>query len=123
MGEAYTFIDEAGQEFDHYYFNALDFAEGHAAVLDHRGWYYISGAEEAEKPVIFLEAYFFAEGLARVKLRDGYTYITSAYLADPSRDTKPFGRYQLATDFADGKARVTQNGRRFVIDKDGEEVK
>ena len=123
VGEAYTFLDEAGQEFDHYYFNALDFAEGHAAVLDHRGWHYISGAEEAEKPAIFLEAYSFAEGVARVKLRDGYTYITSAYLADPSRGTKPFGRYQLATDFADGKAHVTQNGRRFVIDKDGEEVK
>lgn len=123
VGEAYTFIDEDGQEFDQYYFNALDFAEGHAAVLDYRGWHYISGAEEAEKPAIFPEAYSFAEGLARVKLRDGYSYITSAYLADPSRGTKPFGRYQLATDFADGKARVTQNGRRFVIDKDGEEVK
>ena len=58
-----------------------------------------------------------------MKLRDGYTYITSDYLTDPSRGTKPFGRYTLATDFADGKARVTQDGRSFTIDNDGDEVK
>ncbi|GAB3585073.1 WG repeat-containing protein [Hymenobacter daeguensis] len=123
VGDTYTFIDEDGQEFDHYYYNALDFAEGYAAVLDHRGWHYIKGAEEPEKPVIFKEAYAFSGGLARVRLRDGYTFINPAYLDDPSRGTKPFGRYQLAADFADGKARVMQHGRRFVIDKDGEEVK
>ena len=124
VGDTYTFVDEKGQEFDHYYFNALDFAEGHAAVLDHRGWHYLSGpTEPATPPVIFPEAYSFADGLARVKLADGYTYITKDYLQDPARGTKPFGRYELAADFADGKARVTQGGRRFVIDKDGEEVK
>ena len=47
VGDAYTFIDEEGQEFDHYYYNALDFAEGYAAVLDHRGWHYISGPDRA----------------------------------------------------------------------------
>jgi hypothetical protein len=123
VGDTYTFVDEDSQEFDHYYFNAHDFAEGHAAVLDHRGWHYISGPEEPENPVIFAEAYSFVDGLARVKLSDGYTYITPEYLEDPSRGTKPFGRYQQAADFANGKARVTQAGRRFVIDKDGEEVK
>jgi|GEM_PF-2247707 len=123
VGDTYTFIDEQGQEFDTYYFNALDFAEGRAAVLDHRGWHYINGPNEPEKPVIFMEAYSFVDGLARVRLADGYTFITPAYLDDPSRGTKPFGRYQLATDFADGKARVTQNGRQFFIDKDGDEVK
>ncbi|GAC1377143.1 MAG: hypothetical protein NVSMB30_23510 [Hymenobacter sp.] len=124
VGDTYTFIDEDGQEFDHYYFNALDFAEGHAAVLDHRGWYYITGPEEpAAAPVIFLEAYSFTGGLARVRLADGYTYITPAYLQDPSRGTKPFGRYDLASDFVEGKARVTQGGRSFVIDRGGDEVK
>ena len=124
VGETYTFLDEDGQEFDHLYFNALDFAEGHAAVLDHRGWHYISGPTESDTPpVVFDEAYAFVDGLARVKLRDGYTYITADYLDDPSRGTKPFGRYDLATDFADGKAHVTQGGRRFVINKSGEEVK
>jgi len=124
VGDAYTFIDEKGQEFDHYYFNALDFAEGHAAVLDHRGWHYISGSTEpATAPLIFAEAYSFTDGLARVKLPDGYTYITSDYLTDSSSGSKPFGRYTLATDFADGKARVTQGGRSFTIDNDGDEVK
>ena len=123
VGEAYTFLEKGGQEFDHYFFNALDFAEGHAAVLDHRGWFYISGPEVPEKPVIFREAYSFADGLARVRLPDGYTFITAEYLADPANGTKPFGRYDLAADFIDGKARVTQNGRSFLIDKDGEEVK
>lgn len=123
VGDTYTFVDEQGQEFDSYYFNALDFAEGRAAVLDHRGWHYISGPTEPEKPVIFTEAYAFVDGLARVKLANGYTYITPDYLDDPSRGTKPFGRYELATDFAEGKARVTQNGRQFFIDKDGDEVK
>ena len=116
VGDAYTFVDEKGEEFDAYYFNALDFAEGHAAVLDHRGWHYISGPTEPDKPVIFSEAYSFVDGLARVKLPDGYTYITPDYLNDPSAGTKPFGRYQLAADFADGQARVTQNGRSFLID-------
>ena len=123
VGDAYTFLDEKGEEFDHYYFNALDFAEGRAAVLDHRGWHYINGPEEPAKPTIFGEAYSFADGLARVKLADGYTFITPDYLDDPAAGTKPFGRYELAADFVDGKARVTQGGRRFVIDKDGDEVK
>ena len=124
VGDAYTFLDQDGQEFDHYYFNALDFAEGQAAVLDHRGWHYINGPTEPDTPpAIFVEAYSFADGLARVKLPDGYTYITPDYLADPSRGTKPFGRYELAADFVDGKAQVTQGGRRFAIDKDGGEVK
>ena len=123
VGDAYTFLDEKGEEFDHYYFNARDFAEGRAAVLDHRGWHYINGPEEPAKPTIFGEAYSFADGLARVKLADGYTFITPDYLDDPAAGTKPFGRYELAADFVDGKARVTQGGRRFVIDKDGDEVK
>ena len=123
VGEAYTFLEEGGQEFDHYFFNALDFAEGHAAVLDHRGWFYISGPEVPDSPHIFREAYAFVDGLARVRLPDGYTYISPGYLADSAAGTRPFGRYELASDFADGKAHVTQHGRRFVIDKDGEEVK
>ena len=123
VGEAYTFLQEGGQEFDHYFFNALDFAEGHAAVLDHRGWFYLNGPEVPDKPVIFKEAYSFVDGLARVRLPDGYTFITPDYLADPASGTKPFGRYDLAADFIDGKARVTQSGRSFLIDKDGEEVK
>ena len=123
VGDAYTFVNEKGEEFDSYYFNAFDFAEGNAAVLDHRGWYYISGPAEPAKPVIFIEAYSFVNGLARVKLVDGYTYINPSYLNDPSEDTKPFGRYQLATDFVEGRAHVTQNGRSFIIDKHGEEIK
>ncbi|MDB5234836.1 MAG: hypothetical protein JWR44_1829 [Hymenobacter sp.] len=122
VGEAYTFVDEKGEEFDTYYFNARDFAEGYAAVLDHRGWHYISGPSEAAKPVIFIEAYAFVDGLARVKLADGYTFITPDYLDDPSEGTKPFGRYQLAADFDNGRAQVTQNGRSFWLDKQGNEV-
>ncbi|WP_210517042.1 WG repeat-containing protein [Hymenobacter terricola] len=123
VGDAYTFVNEQGEEFDSYYFNARDFAEGHAAVLDHRGWYYIAGPIEPGKPVIFLEAYSFSDGLARVKLADGYTFITADYLDDPSAGTRPFGRYQQAADFADGKARVQKDGRSFLINKDAEEVK
>ncbi|MDO7853323.1 WG repeat-containing protein [Hymenobacter convexus] len=123
VGDAYTFIDGKGEEFDTYYFNALDFAEAHAAVLDHRGWHYIDGPEEPEKPVIFKEAYSFVDGLARVRLADGFTYITADYLNDPSEGTEPFGRYQRASDFANGQARVTQKGRSFLIDNHGVEVK
>ncbi|GAA4392425.1 WG repeat-containing protein [Hymenobacter koreensis] len=125
VGDAYTFLDEQGKEFDNYYFNALDFSEGYAAVLDHRGWYYINGPEPedpAKPPVVFREAYPFREGLARVRLADGYTYVTQDYLTDPSKGTEPFGRYEQATDFDQGKALVTQNGRRFTIDTDGDPV-
>ena len=125
VSDAYTFLDEQGQEFDSYYFNALDFSDGCAAVLDHRGWYYITGPEAedpARPPVIFREAYAFREGLARVKLADGYTFITKKYLTDPSIGTDPFGRYETATDFENGKAQVTHNGRRFTINTDGETV-
>ena len=124
VGEAYTFLDEQGQEFGAYYFNALDFAEGYAAVLDHRGWYYITGPEApATAPLVFREAYSFHDGLARVRLADGYTFISPKFLADSTVSTKPFGRYELAGDFADGQARVRQGGRQFLIDRDGEEVK
>ncbi|MCR5888982.1 WG repeat-containing protein [Hymenobacter sp. J193] len=126
VGDAYTFLDQDGQEFNTYYFNALDFAEGYAAVLDYRGWHYISGPREedpAKPPVIFREAYSFQQGLARVRLADGYTFITPDYLKDPTEGTEPFGRYTAATDFIDGRARVTQQGRTFTIDTDGDEVK
>jgi len=126
VGDTYTFVDAQGQEFADYYFNALDFAEGMAAVLDNRGWHYISGPEPespAKPPVFFKEAYSFRKGLARVRLADGYTYITKDYLEDPTAGTAPFGRYEAATDFEDGQAHVTQKGRRFVIDTDGDPVK
>ncbi|MCC2547301.1 WG repeat-containing protein [Hymenobacter sp. BT175] len=125
VGDAYTFVDEEGQEFTTYFYNALDFSEGYAAVLDHRGWHYIRGPEEEEPskpPVIFREAYSFREGLARVKLADGYTFITKDYLTDPAEGTKPFTRYELATDFENGRAQVTQQGRRFLIDTSAEPV-
>lgn len=125
VGDTYTFIDAQGQEFADYYFNALDFAEGVAAVLDNRGWHYISGPEPeipGKPPVLFKEAYSFRKGLARVRLADGYTYITKDYLENPAKGTEPFGRYEAATDFEDGKAHVTQKGRRFVIDTDGDPV-
>ena len=123
VGDMYTFIDEQGQEFDTYYFNALDFSEEYAAVLDHRGWYYITGPEEpSASPVLFREAYAFHDGLARVKLADGYTFITKDYFSNPSEGTKPFARYETATDFDHEKAQVTQNGRRFTIDTSGDPI-
>ncbi|UOQ53727.1 WG repeat-containing protein [Hymenobacter cellulosivorans] len=123
VGDTYTFLDEDGQEFDHYYYNALDFAEGYAAVLDYRGWFYIQGPDTpAQNPKLFREAYSFHDGLARVRLADGYTFIRKSYLRSPEADTKPFGRYSSASDFADGKARVTQKGRTFYIDEDGDPV-
>ncbi|TGE21576.1 hypothetical protein E5K00_14950 [Hymenobacter aquaticus] len=123
IGDAYTFIDEDGQEFSQYYYNALDFAEGHAAVLDYRGWFYITGPEApADTPKLFREAYSFHDGLARVRLADGYTFIDEDYLTSTEPDTKPFGRYTQASDFAEGKAKVTQDGRTFYIDKDGKAI-
>ncbi|MCB2376550.1 WG repeat-containing protein [Hymenobacter sp. BT635] len=123
IGDTYTFIDKEGQEFSQYYYNALDFAEGHAAVLDYRGWFYITGPEvPAEAPKLFREAYTFRGGLARVRLADGYTFISKDYLTSTKPDTKPFGRYSSASDFTDGKARVTQDGRTFYIDEDGDPV-
>jgi hypothetical protein len=123
IGDLYTFVDEQGVEFNRYYFNALDFSEGHAAVLDHRGWFYIQGpAEETKAPVLFQEAYPFHEGLARVKQYGFYTFIDEQYLTTPGAETKPFGRYTDAGDFNDGRARVVQDGRTFYINKDGEPV-
>ncbi len=125
VGDAYTFVDERGREFDTYYFNALDFAEGRAAVLDHRGWHYLTGPEPedpAKPPVIFREAYSFRNGLARVRLADVYTFISPDYLDDPAEGTAPFGRYESATDFEQGRAQVTQGGRSFFINPAGEPV-
>lgn len=125
VGKAYTFINVGGEEFGAYYYAARDFAEGYAAVLDYRGWHYISGPDEpASAPVIFQEAYSFEQGLARVKTKGSFTFIRPEYLADTTVGTAPFGRYASATDFdAQGRARVTQRGRTFFIDRDGDEVK
>ena len=73
--------------------------------------------------MVFREAYSFQDGLARVRLPDGYTFITKKFLADSTGGTKPFARYERAEDFHDDRARVSQAGRRFFIDRDGEEVK
>ncbi|MBX0291525.1 WG repeat-containing protein [Hymenobacter sp. HSC-4F20] len=125
VGQYYTFIDAAGEEFGAYYYAARDFSEGYAAVLDHRGWHYITGPDEpATTPVIFQEAYSFDKELARIKTKGYFTFIQSDYLADTTSGTAPFGRYSNATDFdAQGRARVTQQGRTFFIDRDGDEVK
>ncbi|MDU0369745.1 WG repeat-containing protein [Hymenobacter endophyticus] len=124
MGGLYTFLTKEGAEFSSYYYAARDFAEGRAAVLDHRGWHYISGPEEPAQPVIFQEAYSFQQELARVKTGGQFTFITPAYLADTTEGTSPFGRYTSATDFDEqGRARVVQNGRTFWLDRNGEEVK
>ncbi|OON68359.1 WG repeat-containing protein [Hymenobacter sp. CRA2] len=126
IGQLYTFIDQNGEEFSHYFYNAYDFSEGYAPVLDRRGWFYISGPDAGvpEHPRLFQEAYPFHDGLARVRKNGTYTFIDRDYLTDTTRhDTAPFGRYEQATDFTDGKARVRQHGRSFYIDKDAEEVK
>ena len=123
VDEAYTFVDAQGRELDTYYTDARDFVEGYAAVLDDRGWHYISGPEESGAPVpVFVEAYSFREGLARVRLSDGYTFISREYLQNPDAGTAPFGRYESATDFDQGQAQVTQNGRRFRLNRAGEPV-
>lgn len=123
IGKLYTFLDLQGQEFTSYYYAAQPFSEGRAAVLDRRGWFYITGPEElTEPPVIFQEAYPFRQGLARVKRAGAFTFITEDFLTDTT-DTAPFGRYDNAADFVDGRARVTQQGRTFYIDTDADEVK
>jgi hypothetical protein len=124
IGKLYTFLDLEGQEFNTYYYAALPFSEGKAAVLDRRGWFYITGPEELTKePVIFQEAYPFRQGLARVKSNGRYTFIKEEYLNDPAAGTEPFGTYESAADFVEDRARVTQQGRTFYIDTDAEEVK
>ncbi|WP_303309963.1 WG repeat-containing protein [Hymenobacter sp. BT730] len=123
IGELYTFVDEDGQEFPQYFYNALDFSEGRAAVLNQRGWFYITGPEETETPPpVFQEAYSFHKGVARVKINGEYTFITPSYLSHPDQGTEPFGRYSQASDFIDGKARVTQGGKTFFIDADGDPI-
>lgn len=72
---------------------------------------------------MFQQAYGFQEGLARVKLEGAYTYVRPGYLADTTDGTKPFGRYTSATDFVEGRARVTQLGRTFFIDDDADEIR
>lgn len=124
LGGLYTFLNKEGEEFSSYYYAARDFAEGRAAVLDHRGWQYISGPDEPAQPVIFQEAYSFQQELARVKTGGHFTFITPDYLADTTEGTAPFGRYTSATDFDEqGRARVVQNGRTFWLNRNGEEVK
>ncbi|WP_426062060.1 WG repeat-containing protein [Hymenobacter sp. B1770] len=120
---AYTFIDEEEQVFPTTYLEARDFSEGFAAVRDQRGWHYISGPEAenpATPPFLFLEAYSFREGLARVRLEPGYTYITQGNLA--GKGPSVFQLYEAATDFQDGRAQVTLEGRRLTIDTTGQPV-
>jgi hypothetical protein len=125
IGKLYTFLDEKGEEFGAYYYSAHDFAEGRAAVLDYRGWFYITGPDaSASEPVVFQEAYTFSKGLARVKFGGRFTFIKEDYLADTTEGIAPFSRYTHASDFDDrDRARVMQGGRTFYINRKGEEVK
>ena len=72
--------------------------------------------------MLFREAYSFRDGLARVQTAKGYTFITKDYLSDPSNGPKPVGWYEAAANFEGGKAQVTQNGKTFSIDTDGEPI-
>jgi hypothetical protein len=120
---AYTFIDAEGQPFPRTFLEARDFSEGHAAVRDQRGWQYITGPEPEDPntpPFLFREAYSFRGGLARVRLDPGYTYITKRNLA--GQGPSVFQLYDTATDFENGRAQVTLQGRSFTIDTNGQPV-
>lgn len=120
---AYTFIDQAEQPFARTFLEARDFSEGYAAVRDERGWQYIDGPapeDPTTPPFLFLEAYSFRDGLARVRLEPGYTYITKRNLA--GLGPSAFQLYEDATDFNNGRAEVTMEGRRFTINTTGQPV-
>ena len=120
---AYTFLDREGRPFPRTFLEARDFSEGLAAVRDQRGWQYITGPEPEDPnspPFLFREAYSFRGGLARVRLDPGYTYITTGNLA--GQGPSVFQLYEAATDFEDGRAQVTRQGRRFTIDASGQPV-
>ena len=120
---AHTFIDAEGRPFPHTFIEAQDFSEGYAAVRDQRGWQYISGPEAEDPntpPFLFREAYSFRGGLARVRLDPGYTYITKGNLA--GQGPSVFQLYEAATDFENGRAQVTLQGRSFTIDTNGQPV-
>ena len=119
----YTFLDQESQPFSRTFLEARDFSEGHAAVRDQRGWQYINGPEPEDPdtpPFLFREAYSFHDGLARVRLDPGYTYITERNLA--GQGPSVFQLYEAATDFENGRAQVTLQGRRFSIDTNGQPV-
>ena len=119
----YTFIDQKGHPFSRTFLEARDFSEGRAAVRDQRGWQYITGPEPEDlntPPFLFREAYPFRDGLARVRLDPGYTYITKRNLA--GQGPSVFQLYDTATDFENGRAQVTLQGRSFAIDTNGQPV-
>ena len=120
---AYTFINVEGQPFPRTFLEARNFSEGHAAVRDQRGWQFITGPEAEDPntpPFLFREAYSFRDGLARVRLDPGYTYITKGNLA--GQGPSVFQLYDTATDFENGRAQVTLQGRSFAIDTNGQPV-
>ena len=120
---AYTFIDQKGRPFFRTFLEARDFSEGNAAVRDQRGWQYITGPEPEDPntpPFLFLEAYSFREGLARVRRDPDYTYITKRNLTGLGPSV--FQLYEAATDFENGRAQVTIQGRSFTIDTNGQPV-
>ena len=92
-------------------------------MRDQRGWQYITGPEPEDPntpPFLFHEAYSFHEGLARVRLDPGYTYITRRNLGGLGPSV--FQLYEAATDFENGRAQVTLQGRSFTIDTNGQPV-
>mgnify|MGYP000429740785 FL=1 len=92
-------------------------------MRDQRGWQYITGPEPEDlntPPFLFREAYSFHDGLARVRLDPGYTYITERNLA--GQGPSVFQLYEAATDFENGRAQVTLQRRRFTIDTNGQPV-
>ena len=120
---AYTFVDQEGRPFSRTFLEARDFSESYAAVRDQRGWQYITGPEPEDPntpPFLFHEAYSFHEGLARVRLDPGYTYITKRNLGGLGPSV--FQLYEAATDFENGRAQVTLQGRSFTIDTNGQPV-
>ena len=117
------FIDQEGRPFSRTFLEARDFSEGYAAVRDQRGWQYITGPDPEDPnipPFLFREAYSFRGGLARVRLDPGYTYITKGNLA--GQGPSVFQLYEAATDFEDGRAQVTRQGRSSTIDTSGQPV-
>ena len=92
-------------------------------MRDQCGWQFTTGPEaEAPNTPLFLlhEAYSFRDDLAHVRLDPGYTYITKGNLA--GQGPSVFQLYDMATDFENGRAQVTLQGRSFAIDTNGQPV-
>lgn len=114
-GDNWFFINKEGKKITQHFEEVRDFSEGLAAVKKEGEWFYINTDGERDGEDVYINAYSFKEGLARVVDESGISLINKEY-------EKIIEGLELGGYFQEDLAAVKRDSKWFFIDREGKRV-